>query len=531
LAAAQRPLVEQLASLTAQVARDKGISVEPLRSVLVRLGEKGFHDFEIPARLEAAADQLIEMRAQLTRLRNSSPEISSVRQETIALIDRGDLEGARAALDRGRSIARGLREQANRNEAELLADEARIYRLEMSHQLAAKSYGEAAAIIGSSNPLAQAGYLANQATELHEHGRLVGDNKAIADAVALLDRAISLAPRDIAPDHWSHYQNLLGIALLTLGSRETMPETVEASLRAFRCALSERSVTKSPLDWAIVQHNVANALSELGERSGESSFLHDAVAAHRLALSAMTRDNHASQWAVAHRNLASVLRKLGERGTGSKFLEEALTAYRQALLEQSHRVAPLEWASTQEGIGTTLLSLGDRERGTRRYEEALTAFQEALLEYKRERRPIHWAMTQNNIGNAFLSLARREEGAEPYNEAINAYHQALLEYTQDRTPFQWAMVMNNLGNALVGLAKRGGTPEMLEQAVSSFRQALSVFTRDHLPMEWAATQLNLGSALGDLGNLVDVHAYAARAGIANADVQFQGSSSSSRWTG
>src|SRR3954469_13170725 len=87
--------------LAAQVAREKGIEAAPLRAVLEKLDEIGVPDAEIPARLPNAADQLIELRAQLARLRNNRPELAVIRQEALELINLGDLDGARAALNRG----------------------------------------------------------------------------------------------------------------------------------------------------------------------------------------------------------------------------------------------------------------------------------------------------------------------------------------------------------------------------------------------------------------------------------------------
>src|SRR6266851_4669966 len=68
IADAQRPLEARLAALADQVARDKGVPVSPLRAVLVKLGEANVPDYEIPARLDAAADELVDLRAQLRRL-------------------------------------------------------------------------------------------------------------------------------------------------------------------------------------------------------------------------------------------------------------------------------------------------------------------------------------------------------------------------------------------------------------------------------------------------------------------------------
>jgi hypothetical protein len=119
---AQQPLSEQLAALTAQIAREKGVEIAPLQAILVTLGEARVPDYEIPARLSAAADELIDLRTQLTRLTNARPEFASIRNQALAHIDRGELDAARAVLARGRESARTLRENVSRNEAEFLGE-------------------------------------------------------------------------------------------------------------------------------------------------------------------------------------------------------------------------------------------------------------------------------------------------------------------------------------------------------------------------------------------------------------------------
>jgi len=70
-------------------------------------------------------------------------EIGPIREQALALVDRGDLDRARAVLNGGR---RALREDASRNEAELLADEARIDHLQLAYRNAAAKYAEAAVL-------------------------------------------------------------------------------------------------------------------------------------------------------------------------------------------------------------------------------------------------------------------------------------------------------------------------------------------------------------------------------------------------
>jgi DNA-binding transcriptional MerR regulator len=146
---AQRPISRQLATLASQIAREKGVEIAPLRAILVKLGEAGVPDHEIPARLDAAADQLIELRTQLARLTNDRPEFASIRNQALAHIDRGEFDAARAALAHGREAARELRENVSRNEAEFLADEARIDHLQLDYRAAAEKYAGAAALVTS----------------------------------------------------------------------------------------------------------------------------------------------------------------------------------------------------------------------------------------------------------------------------------------------------------------------------------------------------------------------------------------------
>jgi tetratricopeptide (TPR) repeat protein len=254
----RRVLQEELA----RIAGEKGISPAPLQAVLAKLGEAGVPDHDIVARLDAAADQLIELRAQLARLSNDRPELAVIRQQALALIDAGDLDGARAALSRGREVARTLRAEASRNEAEFLADEARIDHLQLAYRAAAAKYAEAAALVASFDRAGRWTFLVQQASELEDYGTELGDNQALTEAIAAYGRALVLAPRKNLPLDWASTQNNLGNVLATLGEREGGTAHLEEAVTAFRDALKEFTRERAPLQWAMTEKNL-DATEEL----------------------------------------------------------------------------------------------------------------------------------------------------------------------------------------------------------------------------------------------------------------------------
>jgi hypothetical protein len=76
----QKPLEERLERLAAQVARDKGVEIPPLRATLAKLGEAGVRDEDIAKRLDEKADELIKLREDISRLRRGPPELASFAQ-------------------------------------------------------------------------------------------------------------------------------------------------------------------------------------------------------------------------------------------------------------------------------------------------------------------------------------------------------------------------------------------------------------------------------------------------------------------
>ena len=121
----------------------KGVPEAPLQAVLLRLGEKQVPAEELPARLAAAADELIRLREELTRFRSDRPGLATFRTRALALINQGEFDAARAVLQQGRIAARALREEFSRTEAEFLADEARVEKLQLNYDTACENFAEA----------------------------------------------------------------------------------------------------------------------------------------------------------------------------------------------------------------------------------------------------------------------------------------------------------------------------------------------------------------------------------------------------
>src|SRR5258708_7332987 len=432
VAEAQRPLAGQLEELAKQVARDKGIEVAPLRAILVKMGEAGFRDEDIPQRLNEKADELIKLREEIAGLRRGPAELASFAEQAETLINKGDLDGARIVLAAGRTAARSLREQSSRYEGDCLAQEAKVDHLQLAYREAATKYVEAASLIAALDRRKQWEFVLAQANEWRSQGDEFGDNAALAEAINVYHESLSLAPRAERPLDWATAENKLGSARERLGERERGTARLTEAVAAFRDALKEGTRERVPLDWAQTQNNLGNALQSLGVRE-----------------------------------------------SGTARLEEAVAAYRDALKEQTRERVPLQWAMTQNNLGTALGTLGEREGGTARLEEAVVAFREALKEKTRDRVPLDWAMSQNSLGNALSTLAERERGTARLEEAVAAYRGALMEWTRERVPLDWAGSSGNLGVALMRLAERTGNAATAELAVQPIEEAPKVIRRPH----------------------------------------------------
>jgi tetratricopeptide (TPR) repeat protein len=119
-------------------------------------------------------------------------------------------------------------------------------------------------------------------------------------------------------------QNNLGIALQTLGERESGTARLEQAVAAYRAALEERTRDLVPLDWAATQHNLGNALWRLGERESGTVRLEEAVAAYRTALEERTRERVPLDWATSFGNLGVALMHLADRCQDAAMAETAL---------------------------------------------------------------------------------------------------------------------------------------------------------------------------------------------------------------
>ena len=115
-----------------------------------------------------------------------------------------------------------------------------------------------------------------------------------------------------------------------------------------------------PLDWAIFQADLGIALQSLGERESGTARLGEAAAAFRAALEELRRERVPFAWAVAENNLGNALTTLGEREGGTARLEQAVAAFRAALEEVTRERAPLEWAVSFGGQGLALMLIAER---------------------------------------------------------------------------------------------------------------------------------------------------------------------------
>jgi exonuclease VII small subunit len=458
----------------AQVVSEKAVAEGFIREMAGRVAADKALDFEgMKQAVRNAIDIYEKEIAGGIVETNVDAIVDAALKKAKAQVDKGQSGLARATLRRAADAMR-RDEQERRDRYEQGAR--LLYQRERDIALSAYD-GEAAAQAVTELAEALHGYhharlwqeLKTEEDALYEFGRDRGSNVHLIAAIALDRRLAALAQ---SPDEKGYAHNSLGIALRTLGARESGTARLEEAVAAYRAALQEWTRERVPLDWAMTQNNLGLALWTLGERESGTARLEEAVAAYRAALEERTRARVPLDWAATQNNLGLALWTLGERESGPARLEEAVAAYRAALEEFTRERVPLDWATTQNNLGNALWTLGERESGTARLEEAVAAYRAALEEFTRERVPLDWATTQNNLGNALGTLGERESGTARLEEAVAAYRAALEERTRERVPLYWAASFGNQGGAMRLLAERTGDGALARQALARIETAL-----------------------------------------------------------
>jgi tetratricopeptide (TPR) repeat protein len=197
-------------------------------------------------------------------------------------VDRGQSALARATLRRAaEEMRREERERGERFEAGVTA----LYTRARDIALAAYDGEEAAdAIIKLARAIhgndakRMANFLSSEAQALYEFGDDRGSNVHLIAAIALRRELLS---RAAAGDDRGAAGNNLGIALATLGERESGTKRLEEAVKAYRTALTERTRERVPLAWAATPNNLGLALSALGERESGTARLEEAIQAYR----------------------------------------------------------------------------------------------------------------------------------------------------------------------------------------------------------------------------------------------------------
>jgi tetratricopeptide (TPR) repeat protein len=403
--------------LVRATAEAKGVPEAPLREVLKRLGETEVSEPEIPDRLAKAADELLRLRADLERLRNDRPEFAVIRARASVLIDKGDFDAARSALNEGRLRARALHEEASRTEAQFLADEARVDQLQLNYDAACAKFAEAARLDSDNVWL------------WIELGDLWVTRGSLAKAGEAFAAARDAATRNGNDRDLSVSNSRSGNVQFAQGNLAGALTFYRDSLAiADRLAKSYPNNTGWQRDLSVARNKIGDVQVTQGDLAGALTSYGDSLAIRdRLAKS----DPNNSGW---QRDLSVSYEKIGDVQVAEGNLAGALTSYRDRLAI-ADRLAKSDPNNTgwQRDLTVSHDRIGDVQLAQGDYAAALTSYREslAIMEPLTTSDPDnagwqrHVAVSHWKIASALKEMGNRDEALD----ALRRGHAIMLRLT------------------------------------------------------------------------------------------------------
>jgi hypothetical protein len=239
------PILDRLV----QVSKTLGVTEDAAKTLLKIVGR----DDKIPSdklaeALTDVAGDYKRLQTQVTALNPDNPVARSLVDEARSEIDAGHLQHAHELLHAATQAqitatqkARELKEQAQAAEnvemlgaARSTAAEGNVALTERHYLEAAELFGQAAGYVPGGDTDDRGGYLTRQADALYRQGEERGSADALQASIEVYGRILAEYPRSQAPLFWAQTQNNLGIALETLGERESGEARLEGAVVALQ---------------------------------------------------------------------------------------------------------------------------------------------------------------------------------------------------------------------------------------------------------------------------------------------------------
>lgn len=451
-----------------QQASANGISEDSVRRIVERLGGEGITNSDLLTWLEG---WIIAAERELGKHNNEGEAFEAAHREAERRFREGHISSASQPL-----MALLEREQAESGKRQItILDKAinfDLLGLELSP--AVDKLRLLSQIASANGPEDFIHEITSRAEIRYFQGRDQINSIMLLFAIAAYRMAIESINRALLPREWAATQDKLGIALLSLGERESGPARIQEAVAAHRLALEEMPRAQLPLEWASIQNNLGNALAELGGRESSLVNLHAALTSYRLALEESPHDRFPLHWATAQNNIANVLMIIGDRNKDAVALEESCATYRLVLEHHPRTESPRDWSKTQNNIGNALLALGDTLCDVGIINDSINAYRLSLEELSPDEYPLDWAKTKQNLGRALLIMGSKTTGTDELIESVACYLQSLQVIDVDTMPLDWTNILICLSQSRAFWAERDHNRAGIDEAYSFIIQARQV---------------------------------------------------------
>ena len=195
--------------------------------------------------------------------------------EARALIDHGVIRGDTPALEQAIAVLDGLAQAAGGRPgsdvasalADALAELGRRQTTNTALERAAEAYR---ALLETEEGSDRATTMRKLGGTLMELGRREIGSAKLDEAIGVLEAALTLIPRERAPQDWAATRVDLGKALVELSEREREGDALDRAIGHYEAALGEFDAGRTPASWASAQLGLGQALRLAGLRAAGS---------------------------------------------------------------------------------------------------------------------------------------------------------------------------------------------------------------------------------------------------------------------